>query len=79
MAKRYIKFDIRYLTVSVFTIAAIWCCVQIKTRGFDFNYYGQTKNYQMYEQKSKEIQKKILGKNLYTVMAKIDGKLGVNF
>lgn len=77
--KRILKQKIRILTMSVFTIGLILCSFQIKTRNYDFNYIGQTKRFQQYEKKSKEIQKQILGQRLYRFMIGFDNKLPINF
>lgn len=67
------------LTLGVFILAFVLCMIQIKTRGYDFNYTGQTSKFQQYERKSKEVQRKILGKKVYEKMVKFDRKVKVNF
>lgn len=67
------------VTLFIFILAASMSFFQIKTRGFDFNYTGHTSNYYEYEQKSKAIQKHILGNTVYTHMLELDRKLSINF
>jgi len=76
--KRIIRFDIRKLTISVFIISLLVCVFQIKTRNYNFNYTGQTSNFQQYETKSKEIQRQILGERVFTFMSSFDQKLKIN-
>ncbi|KXX69783.1 metal-dependent hydrolase [Flammeovirga sp. SJP92] len=75
----FLDFNIKRLTVMVFTLGFILAVYQIKTRGFDFAYKGRTVKYQEYETKSKEIQKEILGEKLYTLMESFDNKLRIYF
>jgi len=77
--QRYISFDKKKLTVMFFLIGLTLCIVQIKRRSYDFNYVGQTSKFQQYEQKSKDIQQKILGGKLYGLMVSFDKKIRVNF
>lgn len=79
LIKRYVKIDIRKITVAVFFIGFIVAFVQIKTRNFDFAYSGHTNRYQEFENKSKQIQKEILGDKLYGVMKKFDNNLKIYF
>jgi len=74
-----IRYDLRKLTAVVFILGVTLSVFQIKSREFDFNYYGYTQKYQQFELKSKEIQKQILGKNLFNTMVKFDNKIPVNF
>jgi inner membrane protein len=77
--KRVIRVNIEKLTIVVFIIGFMLCVIQIKSRGYNFNYTGQTVNFQQYEQKSKDIQKRILGDKLYNLMVKLDKRIKVNF
>jgi inner membrane protein len=77
--KKVLKVDIRKIALSVFVVATIWTIILVKARSYDFNYVGQTKNYQKYEQQSKEIQKKILGKRLYGLILQLDNQFNFNF
>lgn len=79
LSKQYLKIDIRKLTISLFLAGSILIFGQIKNRGFDFNYNGYTSNFNLYEQKSKEIQKRILGNRIYGLMVKFDKKIRMNF
>lgn len=63
----------------VFLAGFIFALVQINSRSVDFAYTGHTPNYYDYEIKSKQIQKEILGENLYNLMVKIDNKIPLNF
>jgi hypothetical protein len=74
-----LKIDVRKLLITFFMTGFILCIVQIKTRGYDFEYVGQTVNFREFEQKSKDLQEKILGRNLYQVMVKLDNRLKLNF
>lgn len=76
---RFIRFDARKFTVSVFLIGSILCLIQIKTRGYSFNYKEDASRFKEFEEKSKEIQKRILGDYLFKQMVKFDTKVGVNF
>ena len=67
------------ITISIFLLGFVMIIYQIKTRTFDFNYEGHTTKYDFYEQKSKEIQKQILGTKLYGFMVGFDNKLKINF
>jgi len=70
---------LRKFTVVVFCVGLILSVSLIKTRGFDFNYFGHTAKYQDYEKKSKEIQRQVLGDKLYLIMEKFDNKIRLNF
>ncbi len=52
---------------------------QINTRPVDFSYSGRTTKYQEFELQSKQIQKEILGENLFDIMVYIDSKIPLNF
>lgn len=67
------------LTLLIFLIGFVLIIYQIKTRSFDFNYKGHTTNYEFFEQKSKDMQKQILGTKLYRFMVKVDNKIKLNF
>ena len=54
-------------------------CKQIITRPIDFNYSGHTTRYNEFERASLEIQKEILGDDLYEVMWFLDSKIPLNF
>lgn len=74
-----LKINSRKLTTTIFIIGLTLFLVQIKTRGYDFNYSGHTPKYQGYEQKSKEIQKQLLGDTVYNLMFEFDNKMSLNF
>lgn len=76
---QFVRFDLKKSTLSVFLIGFIFSVFQIKTRTFDFAYRGYAKHYEAYEAKSKEIQRHILGDNLYDFMVRFDNKLTFYF
>ena len=76
---RYKKIPVKIITSGIILVAVLWVSVQIKNRDFDFNYTGFTAKYNVYEQKSLEIQKRILGKKLYNIMNHLDRQLKFNF
>ncbi|MBN2435768.1 MAG: metal-dependent hydrolase [Spirochaetes bacterium] len=67
------------LTLFVFTLGFFICLYQIKNRDANFNYIGHTPDYHIYEEKSKKIQKDILGEYLYNIMDKLDKKIPLYF
>ena len=73
--KKYIKFDIRIILVSIFVFGTIFSLVQIKNRDFNFN----NSSYVDCEMKSKEIQKEILGEKLFYIMESFDNNMNLNF
>ena len=77
--QRFIHFDLRKITVGVFIIGLSLAIIQIKTRNFDFSYTGHATRYQEFEDKSKQLQKEILGDKLYLLMEKFDNKLKIYF
>ncbi len=77
--RRFVKFDLRKFTVGVFIVGFSFGLFQIKTRDFDFANNGHTTTYQEFEDKSKQIQKDILGERLYRIMEDFDNKLKVYF
>jgi inner membrane protein len=52
---------------------------QITTRGYDFDYEGHVTDFQKSEAKSLEIQKNLLGDDLYNAMRKFDDAVKVHF
>ncbi len=52
---------------------------QVKSRPLNFNYTGYTEKYELYEIKSKEAQKEILGPNIFQVMNSFDNHIWLNF
>ncbi|MCL2334698.1 MAG: metal-dependent hydrolase [Endomicrobia bacterium] len=77
--EKYLKGRIKILTFAVFMSGFLFAFYQIETRGFDFGYSGSTEKFQEYEQKSKDVQKDILGGTLYKIMEKLDKRLPFNF
>jgi inner membrane protein len=76
---KLMNFKVFRITISIFLLGFVSIIYQIKTRSFDFNYKGHTNKYDFYEQKSKDIQKQILGTKLYGFMIKLDNKVKINF
>lgn len=70
---------LKWIQSSLVVIALIGIVYQCNTRGFDFAYTEHTSKFQEYEQKSLEIQKRILGDKLYKTMLWFDSKLPVYF
>jgi len=77
--RRFVNFDLRKFTVGVVVFGFSIALIQVKTRDFDFAYTGHTTNYQEFENKSKQIQKEILGDKLYHMMENFDNKLKIYF
>ncbi|MFN8415745.1 MAG: metal-dependent hydrolase [Cytophagaceae bacterium] len=73
------RFSITRFTWAVFVIGVALSFYQIKHRGFDFAYSGHAVNYELYELKSKDIQKQLLGKKVFSMMEKLDRMLPVYF
>lgn len=69
----------RLCMISVFSIGFTFALIQINTRPVDFAYKGSTSRYNEFEEKSKEIQKEILGTKLYNMMESFDNKLRIYF
>lgn len=79
VAHRFIKFNGRKINTIVFFIGLAMALFQINTRSFDFSYSQHNVNFADYEEKSKEVQKEILGDRLYTLMLDFDNKLHIYF
>lgn len=73
------KLNFSKVPLFVFFTGFLLCVYQIQNRSFNFNYSGQTIQYAVYEQKSKDIQKEILGDKLFLFMSWFDNKLKINF
>lgn len=69
----------RWFTSFIFLAGLSLSIYQMQTRGFDFNYKGHTPKYQQYEQKSKKLQREILGEDLYKLMLRFDNTVPLNF
>ena len=76
---RFVNFNLQKFTIVVFIAGFILIFHQIKHRGYSFYYTGHTRKYQIFEQKSKEIQRKILGNKLFYLMEQFDKKLPIYF
>jgi len=70
---------IRYLPLFICLVSFISVLHQIEQRNECFAYTGYTKRYDDYERNSLEIQQKILGNKLYSIMRNVDRKLRINF
>lgn len=66
-------------TIVIFTIGLLMSVRLINSRNIDFNQKELRINYQKSEEKSKEIQKKILGNKVYEIMNKFDNIIPLNF
>lgn len=70
----------RYFSLLVIFLGFVLIIMQIKTRGYNFNYVrASSSQFQQFEAKSKDIQQQILGKKLYKRMRNFDNKLKINF
>jgi len=65
--------------LSAFSLGLTLFLVQVHTRPIDFSYTGHTIDYATYESQSKQIQREILGENLFAVMSAIDRRIPLNF
>ncbi len=79
LLRNIIAYKSLNFTFAMFILGACLITYQIKTRPMSFAYSGHTKNYQTYEQKSKQVQRKILGKHLFYVMERFDNALPFYF
>ena len=79
IVQNYRKYPIGKVSIGVFLIGLLLSLYQIKTRNYNFAYEGHTPQYAVYENKSKEIQKKILGETIFHWMEQLDKKLPVYF
>lgn len=77
--KPFIKVEVKTAAVLVFVISFMACVGQIKTRGYSFNNPRKVSKYQENEAKSLELQEKILGKKLFSIMETFDNNINVNF
>lgn len=73
------QHSLRIAVVSVALAGTLLCLRQIPSRGFDFGYTGYARNYRQYEEKSKEIQRRMLGFRLFGIMERFDRALPFNF
>jgi len=73
--KKFIKFDIKIILISIFIFGMVFSIRQIKNRDINFN----NSPYSECELKSKMIQKEILGEKLYSVMESFDNSINLNF
>ena len=72
---RLFNTNLKRFTLWVFAAGVLLGTYQIKTRGFDFN----ASRSKVCEIKSKEIQKKILGSRVYSIMETFDSKIRIAF
>lgn len=76
----FFRKRIRRVCVSLTTFFIfILILVQINTRQYDYSYKGNTTRYSEMEQHSKEEQKRILGKHLYSYMDWLDKHIPIHF
>ncbi len=76
---RFLGQKTKWLTSSIFLIGVSLFLYQINSRSFDFNYRGFTSKHGEYERKSMDIQREILGEELYSWMEKLDNCIPLNF
>lgn len=76
---KLIKIQAGKLTVLIFLAGFMAITIQISTRHFNFNYTGPVNHYREYEAKSKQIQKEILGEQLFRWMTTLDNTMKINF
>jgi len=79
LIRKFVRFDLKKYTIGVFILGFSFAIIQIKTRDFDFAYTGHTTRYQEFEDKSKQIQREILGDRLYRMMENFDNKMKIYF
>jgi len=77
----YKEINAKMVCSSVLFLGLSLYLYQLKTRDFDFNYQKaeHRKVFNKYEQKSKDIQKEILGETLYETMKSFDESLPIWF
>ncbi len=75
----YARIPFKYFVPFIVIASFLMILHQIEQRPVRFAYTGYTKKLSMYEQKSRDIQKNILGKKLYAMMKRIDDGIPVNF
>ena len=69
----------KMIIVLISALTILLVVIQINTRKYDYAYSGHTSHYEEMERHSKEEQKRILGKPLYSTMEWIDKRLPVQF
>ncbi len=74
-----VKRDVRKVPLVCFGLGLILFLIQIFTRDFDFNYQNHQVDYAKYEEKSKELQREILGERLFHFMEEVDNSIPLNF
>ncbi|WP_295935889.1 metal-dependent hydrolase [uncultured Alistipes sp.] len=79
LAKRFIRFGVKYIIATIFLLGCGLGLVQINSRDCDYAYTGHTGRYQEFEAASKKQQREILGDNLYGAMEWLDRKLPIHF
>lgn len=77
--RHFIRLNARAITTAIFMLGFTIAVIQINSRGYDFSYQGYTQDFQIMEAKSKEIQRDILGEELYALMIELDNKIPLNF
>lgn len=66
-------------SLAVFVLGSALFLFQINTRKVDFSNSGHTTNYATFEAQSKQVQRDILGEQLFRIMTDIDNKIPLNF
>lgn len=67
------------LSIFIFSLGVFLYMYQVNTRTINFSYEGFSAKYNKFEEKSKLIQKEILGEKLFKIMSKIDNKIPFYF
>ncbi len=67
------------ISFSALVLGAGFSCYQMFTRPIDFSYSGHTEKYDYYEKQSKEIQRQILGGQVFNMMESLDNKIPLYF
>lgn len=73
------SFAIRKMSLIVFCIGFMIASFQINSRDFDFSYHGACPDYALYEARSREIQKEILGEKVFRLMEGFDHSISIYF
>lgn len=77
--KRWMNFRLQLTTKIVFGLGVGIALYQMNTRPIDFSYSGHTNQYDAFETQSKQVQKDLLGKDLYEFMNSLDNAIPLNF
>ena len=79
---RLLRKSMKWSALSVLFMATCVYLYQINHRNYDFNYTGFSGHHATWlenEEKSKKIQKEILGDDLYMIMQRFDNSISIWF